>query len=65
MDDVRDRPKNQLIEVVGWIDDLGCLRCVECSDGRNNERPVYHGSRPHSEEPCDFCGCDLTKRIDG
>lgn len=49
--------------VVGIIDRLGYLRCLDCAIADRVEgEPVHEGSHPHCDEQCDTCGAHLEAR---
>lgn len=48
-------------KVVGYIAPNGDLACTECylnwdAEKRQTCNFVYEDSKPHCDEPCDFCG---------
>ena len=41
---------------IGFIDNLGYLRCFACAAKSQRQFPVHASSRPHCDEHCDQCG---------
>jgi len=41
--------------VVGFVDRLGYLRCVECASENQQAEPVWNDSEPHASETCETC----------
>lgn len=49
--------------IVGYIDELGHLRCPPCAAASDNEwgRIVWRDSAPHNAENCDRCGLPVAR----
>lgn len=43
--------------IVGWVDNLGYIRCIECGEGENLPVDIIEGwNQAYEGEPCDVCG---------